>query len=373
MELSTLPWEERLNLGLGRLFEQHGYSKYRMGKFEEYGLYMENKNFLKSAGIITFTDMDGRLMALKPDVTLSIVKNAQPGTVEKLYYMENVYRLAREGHEYREIGQMGLEFIGGEDAQCEAEVLLLALKSLEAISESYVLDVSHMGLVSALLEQFQVPESHQEPMLSALSQKNRHELRQRALAAGLTQQNADRLCGLTALPVDFPQALEKARAAFQSPATAPLFDRLAELYAALAQLGYGSHLRLDFSIVNDLTYYNGLIFQGYVKEVPRAVLAGGRYDNLLHRFGKPQGAIGFALYLDEVGRAFHEHPPYDVDTLLMYETTQPVTLVLKAVEQLAAQGGRVRAACEKPEGLRWRRAVRIADNGELIPVKEEAE
>ncbi len=67
-----------------------------------------------------------------------------------------------------------------------------------------------MGLVSALLEQFQVPESHQEPMLSALSQKNRHELRQRALAAGLTQQNADRLCGLTtALPVDFPQALEK--------------------------------------------------------------------------------------------------------------------------------------------------------------------
>ena len=321
MELSALPWEERLNLGLGRLFEQHGYSKYRMGKFEEYGLYMENKNFLKSAGIITFTDMDGRLMALKPDVTLSIVKNAQPGAVEKLYYMENVYRLAREGHEYREIGQMGLEFIGGEDAQCEAEVLLLALKSLEAISESYVLDVSHMGLVSALLEQFQVPESHQEPMLSALSQKNRHELRQRALA----------------------------------------------------QLGYGSHLRLDFSIVNDLTYYNGLIFQGYVKEVPRAVLAGGRYDNLLHRFGKPQGAIGFALYLDEVGRAFHEHPPYDVDTLLMYETTQPVTLVLKAVEQLAAQGGRVRAACEKPEGLRWRRAVRIADNGELIPVKEEAE
>ena len=110
-----------------------------------------------------------------------------------------------------------------------------------------------------------------------------------------------------------------------------------------------------------------------MKGIPRTVRSGGRHDNRRRRLNKPQNALGFALYLDEMGRAFHEHPPYDVDTLLMYETTQPVTLVLKAVEQLAAQGGRVRAACETPEGLRWRRAVRIADNGELIPVKEEAE
>ena len=97
------------------------------------------------------------------------------------------------------------------------------------------------------------------------------------------------------------------------------------------------------------------------------MLAGGRYDNLLHRFGKPQGAIGFALYLDEVGRAFHGHPEYDVDTLLLYTEEQPVRLVLQAVEQLTKQGISVRAELERPEGSRWRRAVRLRDDGALSP------
>ncbi len=84
-------WE--LPLKLSYLYERRGYSRYRMGKFEPYDFYMENKQFLKSEGIITFTDAEGRLMALKPDVTMSILKSVAPDSgPRKLYYNESVFR-----------------------------------------------------------------------------------------------------------------------------------------------------------------------------------------------------------------------------------------------------------------------------------------
>ena len=85
--------DERAGLVLRELYHRHGYQPYRMSKFEPYDLYVRNKSFLVSENILTFTDTDGRLMALKPDVTLSIVKNAQApaGALEKVYYSENVF------------------------------------------------------------------------------------------------------------------------------------------------------------------------------------------------------------------------------------------------------------------------------------------
>lgn len=79
--------EEQLN----QLYEGYGYRKFRMSKFEDYDLYAQNKDFLKKGHIITFTDVDGSLKALKPDITLSIIKN-NSGDSEKVYYNENVYR-----------------------------------------------------------------------------------------------------------------------------------------------------------------------------------------------------------------------------------------------------------------------------------------
>ena len=92
---SILRREERIVFGLRALYSQFGYRPYRMSKFEEYDLYAGNRSFLPSGGVITFTDTNGRLMALKPDVTLSIAKNLGGGpdsAPEKLYYDESVYR-----------------------------------------------------------------------------------------------------------------------------------------------------------------------------------------------------------------------------------------------------------------------------------------
>ena len=113
-DYSTLSAAERAGLALRERYERMGYRKYRMGQFEEYSLYMDNRNFLSSERVISFTDLDGRLLALRPDVTLRIVRHAseQPHAAERLYYTESVYRPSAESHAFQEISQMGIEYIG---------------------------------------------------------------------------------------------------------------------------------------------------------------------------------------------------------------------------------------------------------------------
>ena len=125
--LGVLKNDERVVFALRKLYEKYGYSKYKMGKFEEYDLYVRNKDFLISDSVITFTDTNGRIKALKPDVTLSIIKNCKDavGCVEKLYYNENVYRVTKEAEGFREIMQTGLECIGDVDDYNIYEVLII--------------------------------------------------------------------------------------------------------------------------------------------------------------------------------------------------------------------------------------------------------
>ena len=111
MNISVLKNDEKAIFSLRELYQKYGYSQFKMSKFEEYDLYVKNKNFLVSDNIITFTDTDGKLMALKPDVTLSIIKNSKDGEkgVQKLYYNENVYRVSKGTQSFKEIMQVGLE------------------------------------------------------------------------------------------------------------------------------------------------------------------------------------------------------------------------------------------------------------------------
>lgn len=349
MEIETgrLPKDEQVPLLLRGLFEQRGYRRYRMSNFEAYDLYRENKNFLESEGIITFTDASGRLMALKPDVTMSIVKHTKPDAVSsKLYYVENVFRLAPQSGEYREISQMGLEFIGGQGGYAEAEAVELAVRSLAAIGPQSVLDVGHMGFITSLLDVLGVREEARAAALDALRAKNAHTLRAIAAESGCTEEEAGQLA---------------------APGMADACGELQSLYDALEAVDAADTLRLDFSTLNDIDYYNGVVFKGYVRGVPRAVLAGGRYDNLMRRFGKPQPAVGFALYLGGLGRAFAEKSDYDVDTLLLYDAGQSPAQVARAVQSILKSGRSVRAEQSAPEGLRVRQTLRLGPDG-AVPV-----
>jgi histidyl-tRNA synthetase len=127
--------KRRIEDRLEELSRKFGYAPYKMSRFEEYELYVRNKDFLQSDRVITFSGKDGRLLAMKPDVTLSIVKNAPqaPGQVRKVHYRENVYRMDRDTGNFREILQAGIECVGDVGFYEAAEVVFLAARSLEAL------------------------------------------------------------------------------------------------------------------------------------------------------------------------------------------------------------------------------------------------
>ena len=126
IELKSFTPAEQATFRLRALYEQAGYRKYRASRFEEYALYQEYQRFLPDSQVITFTDLDGKLRAIKPDVTLSIAKTAQPaaGECKRFYYNEEVCRPSRESHTFQTIHQMGLECMGEVDEAAQAEVEL---------------------------------------------------------------------------------------------------------------------------------------------------------------------------------------------------------------------------------------------------------
>ena len=154
-EEKLLTSSERAAFSLRSLYRQYGYLPFKMSKFEEYDLYVRNKDFLISDNVITFNDTDGRLLALKPDVTLSIIKNSscEPGCKQKVYYNENVYRVSQKLHRFKEIMQVGLECIGDTDILDTYEVVLLAVKSLAEITEDTVGVTAEIMLVARQLAQ----------------------------------------------------------------------------------------------------------------------------------------------------------------------------------------------------------------------------
>ncbi len=300
--LERLQPKERASFALRALYEEAGCRKYHMGRFEEYSLYQENRSFLSSEQVITFTDLDGRLLALKPDVTLSIAKTAQPapGQTLEYYYHENVYRPSAESHTFQEISQMGLELLGAVGEAQVQQAVCLAARSLGVLGTDWVLEVSHMGYLFGLLDALQVPQGARAGLLEKLRQKNAHELQAAARAAGLSQAAADALCGVLELSGSYAATLAQAAAQCRNPAMTAAVAELTALAAPLARAG-GS-IRLDLTLAGEMEYYNGLVFQGYLKALPRPLLKGGRYDGLMQKFTPGAGAIGFAVYLDELDR-----------------------------------------------------------------------
>ena len=314
LDLNILRPQEHLSLRLRMLYEQAGFRQYRMGRFEEYGLYQQNRRFLTSDQVITFTDLDGRLLALKPDVTLSIAKNAQveEGGCGRFYYFENVYRPSQESHTFQEISQMGLECIGEVDDGITAQAVLLAGRSLALTGRDFVLEASHMGFVAGLLDAVGAPESARPRLLRCIRDRNLHELRAAAAEAGLSRQGTDALCRLDALAGDWETVLAQAEPIALNAAMGGALAELRTLCEALE----AQSLRLDLSLVNDMEYYNGLVLQGYVAGLPRAVLKGGRYDPLAEQFRPGARAVGFALYLDELDRLSDAVPEAEEKTML---------------------------------------------------------
>lgn len=352
--------EEKAIFALREIFEKYGYAPYKMSKFEEYDLYVKNKDFLISDNIITFTDVSGKLMALKPDVTLSIIKNSKdaPESIQKVYYNENVYRVSKSTGTFKEIMQVGLECLGEIDRYSIFEVITLAAKSLKSISDFFVLDISHLGVLSEIIEGFNVNKDTENLIYKCIGEKNLHELSIICKNAGVPDEKKKILEQLISCYGSVKDVFENIKGIVKNVCTEKTVNEFSEIMTALLSSEFSDKIRIDFSVVNDVKYYNAIVFRGFVDGIPSSILSGGQYDKLMQKMHRTSGAIGFAVYLDMLSRLDDDTELYDVDVLLLYNEDDSIEDISRAVEKLSADGKRVKAARSIPDKITYRELVK---------------
>lgn len=302
--LSVLSREEKTAFSLRLLYAENGFAQYKMSKFEEYDLYVKNKDFLVSENVITFTDTDGKLLALKPDVTLSIIKNSKdnPESLMQVYYNENVYRVSKGTKSFKEIMQVGLECIGNVDDKAITRTLYLAAKSLDEISPDNVLEVSNLDIVSGVIDHFALSESGKKQVLEYLGQKNEVGVEKVCNQEGLSLNAIAVLKSLVTVYGKAETVVDKLDVFRVNPEVNRSIDQLSTIIDSLKSLGVAKNTVIDFSVVNDMSYYNGIAFKGFIEGIPTGILSGGEYDGLMKKMKRKSRAIGFAVYLDEISR-----------------------------------------------------------------------
>ncbi len=353
----TVRNDEKIIFSLRSLYEMHGYSQYKMTKFEEYDLYVKNKDFLLGENIITFNDTNGKLMALKPDVTLSIIKNHidNPDLSEKLYYNENVYRVSKGSRTFKEIMQVGIECIGNVDGYCLAEILTLAVQSLNIISDESVLCVSSLEIISQLIEN--VPSDIRKQIISFINEKNIHELTSLCRKSEIEEQTVNKLIALTSLHGKYSYVFPQLKKILADSAEVINFEKiLSSLDNEILE-----KIEIDFSTAGDSKYYNGIAFKGYINGISDSVISGGQYDKLMKKMGRKSNAVGFAIYLDVLENLDNSFNDYDVDTVIIYDEKTDVCEIGKKVNELNENGQSVLAVKKIPEKIKYKNLCRMCE------------
>ncbi len=287
--------EEKAILSLRALFEGAGYRRYRMSRFEPYDFYARYRDFLDDS-ILTFTDVSGKLMALKPDVTLSMLMGAEDGS--RLYYNESVYRSVDGA--FREMTQAGAEHIGRISVRKAAAMAVLAGRALKTVFTDSVLMLSHLGLLRGAMRAVKMPEQMEEQALNCIRRKNADGMQRLCQTAGTSAQGADMLRDMAALCAPIDRAAGLLGPLVQNAQMEKAVQALETVAALALQSPDCAPIMVDLSVMNPMRYYDGLTFTGFAEGLPRAVLSGGQYGGLMRRMGRRGSGAGFAVYLNEL-------------------------------------------------------------------------
>jgi len=346
---TILKREEKAVFSLRSLYRNYGYFPYKMSKFEEYELYVRNKDFLVSDRIITFNDTDGKLLALKPDVTLSIIRSSQytHGCKQKVCYDENVYRVSQSTHRYKEIMQAGLECIGDIDFYDIFEVVSLACESLNLISDDFVLEISNLEILYDALKRACDDETFCKEALSLIAEKNAHDLERLCEKYDIRPMDTQMLQAFVTTYGERSRVISLLEKYCGSKAVQPM----KELSELLNNLPYSDKILFDFSVVNDMNYYNGFVFKGFLKGICDGVLAGGQYDRLMQKMNKQSGAVGFAIYLDLLEQLTDSIKDDFVDIILLYDDSTSPQKLVRTIFELRKNNKTVSAQKIIPQNL----------------------
>ena len=330
-------------LNIRKMYDSYGYKKISLPSFEEYDLYNENKDFI-DRNVLTVMSPNGKLLALRPDITLSVAKKVskdQSLKYSKIYYQENTYNLTKYVG-YGEDEQLGIELIGKESTFLDFEIINLAVKSLDIINKKSIIILSHAGFISSIFENFDLEYEIKEQILDCINRKNSHDIQKILKRNEHISENVKKLIYKIPVLSGNLENIEKELLKYEiNGNTKKILSELKQLNSLLMKFYKKSKIIFDFSVVKNLNYYNGIILQGYIEGFPNVILTGGRYDKLFEKFGVDTGAVGFAILTDGLKGYYKDTDKKDFEVLIAYDNSDFEKLV-EIVNDFQKKGLRVR-------------------------------
>ena len=330
-------------LDIRKMYDLYGYKRISLPSFEEYDLYNENKDFI-DRNILTVMSPNGKLLALRPDITLSVAKKIskdQSLKYSKIYYQENTYNLTKYTG-YEEDEQLGIELIGKESVFLDFEIVDLAVKSLDIINEKSLIVLSHAGFISSIFDNLNLEYEVKEEIFDCINKKNSHDIKKILENNKFVSENVKELIyKIPELSGDLDDITKELSKYGINDNIKKILLELKQLNNLLLKFHKRSKIVFDFSVIKNLNYYNGIILQGYIEGFPNVILTGGRYDRLFEKFGVDTGAVGFAILTDSLKGYYKDEDKNDFEILIAYDDSNFEKLV-EFVNDFQEKGLRVR-------------------------------
>ena len=290
------------------IFCKWGYKEIITPTVEFYETFNYNSQTLKEEDMYKFFDNSGRILVLRPDMTIPIARVVETKFKDeplpiKLRYNSNVFRVhASLGGKRNEYTDCGVELIGLEDKKSDLEVLVLALEALNKLGLSdFKLEIGNIGFFEGVFETLDINEESKEIIAQYIEDKNLKNLEDYLETLDIKDEYKEFFNKLPWLFGD-KSILEEAKVLVFNDGLKANLEYLENLYSELETLGYGDKVTFDLGMVPRLNYYTGIIFRGYGEGVGNTVLRGGRYDKLITSGDKYIPAIGFSLDIKELIR-----------------------------------------------------------------------
>ena len=304
--LAAATRQRQAEAALRQCFTRWGYQEVIPPTFEYHENLIVGASAELQQAMYRFFDREGRTLALRADFTPQVARMAatklfdQPMPL-RCFYIGSLFRYGEPQVGYqREFTQAGIELVGADTPAADAEVVALAIASLEALGlREFQINLGQMAFFHALT--MDVPVEAIEPLREAIDHKNSARLAEALTLAGVSDPQRDLLRRLPEL-VGSQEVLNEARALSANLAEASgaiaAIERLAQVYDLLQAYGIADRVILDLGEVRGMDYYTGITFRGVAPGLGWPIISGGRYDDLIARFGRPMAAIGFGLGIE---------------------------------------------------------------------------
>lgn len=287
-------------------FARWGYRDIVTPTFEYFDVLSMGTDVGVQENMFTFVDREtGRMLALRADITPQIARTVsmrlrdEPKPL-RIAYLTNVFRYDEPRvSRYREFYQAGVELVGLDKPEAEAEIIAMTVEGLRALGlERFQLDVGHVDFFRGLLEEGKIADAPGRELRAALARKDVSTLERVVAELAPPAHVAEALRALPTLLGD-EVVLERAARFARNERSARALANLSEVYRLLKIYGLADAVLLDLGEVRGFDYYSGTYFEAYVSDFGASIAAGGRYDHMLERFGYACPAVGFAF---DVGR-----------------------------------------------------------------------